>query len=232
MYPVFRPVFCRGDAEGFIKGILERHPYGMEFSGQLGGNFLVSAERFQPGFIHRARIIEYERLTYYQPDTGQFLFCPAQQCPVVVLIDFRRTVVSPLPEMPVVVHPDQDAQNIRLQVQAILLPAFGQLIDLVPADPAVVNTELMAGQVLKKRGSNDIGIPLTERPALVWQFPLFFPAGIGNGVALEQDDTPLCKTVSYTGCIAAGFVFTGSGQDREARHDSRAQPGFFKKISA
>ena len=46
--------------------------------------------------------------------------------------------------MPIIIHTDQDAQDIRLESKTVDLPAFTKLIDFIAADAAIVNLRLQS----------------------------------------------------------------------------------------
>ncbi len=56
-----------------------------------------------------------------------------------MLVDFDGAVVVAVEHVRNVVHSDENAQDVGLQVKAIRLPAVSQLVDFVAADAPIEN---------------------------------------------------------------------------------------------
>ncbi len=92
--------------------------------------------------------------------------------------------------MAVVVHADQHAQHVRLQLERVLLPAFLQIEHGVAADPAVDEVKVPLGKGCTKLGREEEHIAVAEDMIRVGAASA---GAVGNGVPLEENAGVLVK---------------------------------------
>ena len=122
---------------------------------------------------------------------------------VVGFVYFQRAVVIVLVLVPVVVDADEDAQHVRLEIEAIGLPALGELIDLVAADAAVEDFEMVVGMIDQQLGGGEPGVAVAEGGLRVGGGVVLFAAGVGDRIALEQDRLAGCDQRLPAGAVGS-----------------------------
>src|SRR5690554_2531920 len=90
--------------------------------------------------------------------------------------------------MPKVIDANEDAEDIRLELQAVLLPAFRQLVHLVAADAPVEELELQLGQLAEQVRASQHRVAFAQRVNVVGRRRFFVAPVIRDGVALEQNN--------------------------------------------
>ena len=89
--------------------------------------------------------------------------------------------------MPGIVDPDQNTDQIRLQIQSINLPAGIQIDDTVAADAAIVKSPIHIRSVTKQTGSNHPCIAGTESVIVITCAAAGCSTAIGDGITLKKD---------------------------------------------
>ena len=84
----------------------------------------------------------------------------------------------------VVVHADEDAQHVGLQIERVLLPALLQIEHRVAADAAIDEVELRVRKRRAVPGGDDEDIAVPQDVVRVRTAPAI---AVGDRVALEQD---------------------------------------------
>ena len=110
--------------------------------GNLFGGGPVFVELGEPFVVDRATL-ENEGLADDQLYLGQGFFRSFDQLVEVVLVGLGRSVILTVEPMPNIVYPNQDAEHIGLDFQAILVPSGGKLVYFVSGDSPIVEGELV-----------------------------------------------------------------------------------------
>ena len=152
---------------------------------------------------------------------GSASFVLLHQRAVVGLVRLDRAVVTVLELVPEVVHADENAQHVRLQVEAIGLPALGELKHLVAADAAIEDLQIRVGPIDQQLRRGEPGIAVAERGLRIGGRVLAAAAGVGDRIALEQDRLPRLDDPRPGRMKRKCALFLGSrierGQCRQAR---------------
>ena len=111
---------------------------------------------------------------------------PAQEFPVEALISFRFDTVSAGPFMQGIINADQDAEQIRLQMERIDFPSRIQIHNAIPADAAVDEIPFHSGAVAGKPGGDHARVSGAESFAVESGSAACGAAAVCNGVSLKQ----------------------------------------------
>ena len=136
------PMIGRGVFDRLVEHRLEGYENGMMVLGYLFGGGPILVKLGEPLFIH-CSALENERFADDQLDLGQGFFRSLDQFVEVVLVGLGRSVIPSVESMPNIVYPNQDAEHVGLDFQAILVPSGGKLVYFVSGDSPVVEGELV-----------------------------------------------------------------------------------------
>ena len=90
--------------------------------------------------------------------------------------------------MPGVVHPNEDAEHIGLEIEDVALNAGIEIDHAVAADASVENMETIYGSGAQEFGSGHHGVSLAETWKVIGGCArIAVAAAIGDGIALEED---------------------------------------------
>ena len=133
--------------------------------------------------------------------------------------------------MPIIIHTDQDAQDIRLESKTVDLPAFTKLIDFITADAAIVNLRLQSRFPLQQLRSGKEHIATTELFHRIATVTIPVATAVRDGISLEQDHTILFQINlrSMYGCI---FFNSGFCDLRDHQGTEPCQRSLFKEVSS
>ena len=134
---VISPISGRSPRDRPIKNALQRNEGRVEIAGNRRDSFLDRPERSGHLFRHGARLQE-ERLDQEKADTRilceQLIQKAAVEFQKPDIRDIRLAVVS-------VVDPDEQGEEIGLNVQRVCLPALRQMLDGLAADSTIDELE-------------------------------------------------------------------------------------------
>src|SRR5256884_5827583 len=92
--------------------------------------------------------------------------------------------------VPEIVHPYENAEHVRLQLEGIGGPALLQIGDLVAAHAAVVELERAIGMRRERRRGHEQRVAAAEPTRLVRLGRGAIAPAVGDRVSLKQDDRP------------------------------------------
>ena len=213
------PAFGRGDFHGQVEHRLERHERRARFDrpraspprGSRRTRGTTSRRPRRPSSTNGSQMISF---TFGSASLVRF-----DERAVVGLVLFERAVVAVLELVPEVVDADENAQHVGLEVEAIGLPAFGELIDLVAADAAVEDLQLIVRVIDQQLRGGEPGVAAAECGLRVGQRVVLLAAGVGDRIALEQNRLARLDQRSSTAgerhCSAASASIAASGSGAE-----------------
>jgi hypothetical protein len=185
MHAIDGPVLRRGDFHSDVEHRLERHERRAGFLGHAPRRRSIAGKRFDPRVVHKADI-QHERLTNQKLYVGKRVLRTLYECPVIRFVFFERPLVAVLVNVSEVIHADEDAQHVRLEVEAIGLPPVGQLIHFVAADAAVENLQACVRYIDQQLRGGEPGVSIahrSERIGLAGRVAV--AAGVGDRIALK-----------------------------------------------
>ena len=184
-----------------------------------GGTILV--ELGKPVFVDGSALQD-ERLANHQLYLGEGFRGPLEQGVEIILIGLDRAVVPAVEAMPDVVDPDENAQHVGLEIEAVLVPAVGQLVNLVAGNSAVVGGKLVTGVRNQELRGGHPGVSLAKGFLLVRLGILLVASGVRNGVALEKNDASFLEGSLGLPCVMS-CLGVGSERRRDARKGGAAE---------
>jgi hypothetical protein len=101
---------------------------------------------------------------------------------VFVEQDGVRQFVFGVELVPDIVNADEDAEDIGIVVEAVLLPAVFEVADGVAGDSGVEDIKVVFGVFAEEKPGEEVDVAVTE--GLVG---MTFPVGIGNAVADKKN---------------------------------------------
>ena len=178
---VIGPIGGRSPRERPIKNALQRNEGRVEIAGNGRDSFLDRPERSGHLFRHGARLQE-ERLDQEKADTRilceQLIQKAAVEFQKPDIRDIRLAVVS-------VVDPDEQGEEIGLNVQRVCLPALRQMLDGLAADSTIDELEPAIRILRPEVRGDEKGVSVTELVGGI-DF-LWLAEGVGDRVTLEED---------------------------------------------
>ena len=191
MDAVIGPIFGRGFFYGGIEHFLEGDEDGAEFCGEGGDYFLAGGD---VGFPIRGddAALEDEGLAQDEARCRKAGAGEIEQHAVhgFVAVDFHAIAGTEL--VPGIVDADEDADDIRGEVDAVAFPTGVEVDDPVAADAAVENAEAGGGVIGEKVAGDAAGVAVAEGAVVVGLILRgAIAAAVGDGISLEQDDLVL-----------------------------------------
>jgi CBS domain-containing protein len=130
-------------------------------------------------------IAEHKRLAYHKLAVT-FLFRKRKDVSVSGFVfveqDGVRQFVFGVELVPDIVNADEDAEDIGIVVEAVLLPAVFEVADGVAGDSGVEDIKVVFGVFAEEKPGEEVDVAVTE--GLVG---MTFPVGIGNAVADKKN---------------------------------------------
>lgn len=185
MNPIPNPMVGRRAFACGVERLLKLHQHGMMLPGQPGHDFLLRPDPLaeRGPVLSNPADRKAEGLTQHQVDFGIGLFGLGQEF-IVNLLVFLQGHIS------VVINSDEDAENVRLEIECVLLPTFFQVSDLVPTDAPVDEGQVEVREGGAILGGDDEHVAVAQDVVRV-----LVPATIAvrNGVALKEDAGAVLK---------------------------------------
>ena len=176
---VIGPISGRSPRERPIKNALQRNKGRVEIAGNRRDSFLDRLERSGHFFRHGARLQE-ERLDQEKADMRILREHLIQKAPVEFqkpgIRDIRLAVFS-------VVDPNEQGEEIGLNVQRVCLPALRQMLDGLAADSTIDELEPAVRILRPEARGDEKGVSVTELVGGI-DF-LRLAEGVGDRVTLE-----------------------------------------------
>ena len=207
------PMIGRRIFDRFVEHRLEGYENGMMGLGYLFGGGPVFVELGEPFVVDRATL-ENEGLADDQLDLGQGFCRSLDQLVEVFLVGLGRSVIPSVESMPNIVYPNQDAEDVRLELKAVLVPPVGKLVHFVPGDPPVVQGELVFGVGNEQLGTGHPGVAFSEGFLFVRLRLLLVASGIGDGIPLEDHDPALFQSGFGFIRMMTGHGFIGNDRSK------------------
>ena len=123
MNAVGSPVRGWSKLGGFVEHGLERDKQCVELPGYLLGNSSISVEFGEPLLIY-SPATQHKGFTDDHLRIGQLPQCSGEQRSVVGFVFVYRSIVVTVERMPDVVDADQDAEDVRFELEAVFIPPF------------------------------------------------------------------------------------------------------------
>ena len=160
---------------------------------------------------------------------------PFEQRLQIPFVNLHRALVTELgiERVPEVVHADQNAQQVGFQVEAIRLPALGQLKHLVAADTAIEDLQRVVGPGHQQFRRRQPRVAVAQSGLVVGCGHLRWVATstrVGDRIPLKENHVAPGDKVATAGRPRFG----GLGGQRQTGQTGRAQrgPGSLQKTSA
>ena len=139
MNAVGSPVFRFGSGiDRFVETLLEGNPDRSRVCRDIFGEGATRFDFRKPGIIH-SPATQHERFADHEGDIGKGRFRAFQQGGEAVPVDLGRAVVFPVQLVPDVVDADEYAQDVRFQIECILISPCIEIGDFVSGNAAIVD---------------------------------------------------------------------------------------------
>jgi hypothetical protein len=183
------PVFGFGaGGDGVVEHGLEGDPEGLVFLRDFFGGGAELVELGEPG-VFDGSAAKGEGFADDDGGVGELLFGVFDEGVETIAVGGDGAVVLAVHFVPHVVDADEDGEDGGLEVEGVFLPAGLELGDFVSADAAVEDLEVEAGVGPEEIAADKEGVAASEGSLVVGLVCfLAAAAGVGDGVALEEDD--------------------------------------------
>lgn len=183
------PVFGFGaGGDSVVEHRLEGDPEGVVLLRDFFGGGAELVELGEPG-VFDGSAAEGEGFADDDGGVGKVLFSVLDEGVETIAVGGDGAVIFTVHLVPHVVHADEDGEDGGLEIESVLLPAGLELGDFVAANAAVEDLEVEAGVGAEEIAADEEGIAASEGALVVGLVGfLAAAAGVGDGVALEEDD--------------------------------------------
>ena len=193
MNSIASPMSGRSVFDGLVEHRLERDERGVERAGHTlrGGPIVIKLRK--PFFVHRATTQD-EWLADHQLHLRQRLARAVEQRAVIAFVNCHRARVIAAQLVPDVIHADQNADQIRLEIEAVGLPALRQLKHFVAADPAIEHGVVCFRMIHQQLRRREPRVTVAQCGLLICRTGRgLLATGVRDGVALEEDHLPVLE---------------------------------------
>ena len=186
MNTICSPVSLRSTRECLIEDILERNMDGIELLCHFCNDFSAFDE-FRHKKVPVIDIRTDKRIHQNKLDLRKSFTRPGEELSIEADISGNLNAVIVCEMMPSIIDPDQDAEDIRGEIDAVGFPAGIKINDAVSADPTVDEIPFDIGSVTGESGSNHSGISRAESHIVKTCTAAIVPAAVGNRIPLKKN---------------------------------------------
>ena len=184
MNTICSPVSLRSTRERLVENVLERDMDGIELFCQFRDDF-SPFYKFRHKKVPAVDIRTNKRIHQNKLDLRKSFTRPGEKLSIKAGISGNLNTVIVCEMMPGIIDPDQDAEDIRGEIDAVGFPAGIKINDAVSADPAVDEIPFDIGSVTGEFGSHHSGISRAESHIVKTCTAAIVPAAVSNRIPLK-----------------------------------------------